>query len=85
MAPEMNEINRAIGRLESKLDAVLNTVSEASNASAIWRKEFHDKNAELDGRLRTVENKLNWYAGIGVVVGFIATQAIAPIKRLFGV
>ena len=82
---DQNEIYRAIGRLESKVDAVLNTVSETSNKHGEFRKEFHDKHDKLDGRLCNVENKMNWAAGVGVVIGFLFTQAIAPIKRLFGV
>jgi hypothetical protein len=85
MAPDNNEIHRALGRLEGKMDSILTTVSEAAVTSATRHKEFHEKHEELDGRLRTVENKLNWYAGVGVVVGFLFTQAIAPLKRLFGV
>lgn len=84
MAPDANEIHRALGRLEGKMDAILTTIADAAVTSASRHKEYHEKHEEHDTRLRKVENKLNWYAGAGVVAGFVGTQLITPLKRLFG-
>ena len=83
MAPDANDIHRSLGRLEGKMDAILQTVAEAAITSAARYKETHEQTEKLEGRLRVVEAKMNWYAGIGVVAGFIGTQLITPIWRLF--
>jgi tetrahydromethanopterin S-methyltransferase subunit G len=81
--PDANDIHRSLGRLEGKMDAILSTVAEAAITSAARYKETHENAEKLENRLRAVEAKMNWYAGIGVVTGFIGTQLIGPIWRLF--
>ena len=81
--PDANDIHRSLGRLEGKMDAILSTVAEAAITSAARYKETHENAEKMEARLRVVENKMNWYAGIGVVAGFVGTQLIAPIWRLF--
>ena len=83
MAPDANDIHRSLGRLEGKMDALIITMADSAAISAARYKETMTYTEEVEVRLRTVEAKMNWYAGIGVVVGFIGTQLLAPIWRLF--
>lgn len=63
MAPEQHELHRALGRLEGKLDAVLENQERAVSETK-----------DINQRVSKVEAKLNWYAGVSAA--FIAAVSM---------
>lgn len=61
----MDDINRALGQIEGKLDAF------------IKQMEIQDDRAsKLESRVRSVENKQYWLAGVGTSIGAFITYFI---------
>jgi hypothetical protein len=58
------ELHRAVGRIEGKLDTVIESLA-ARNA----RDDAHD--ASVNKRLTAVEKKQAWYSGAAAAVGAI--------------
>jgi hypothetical protein len=68
------ELNRSIGRLESKVDTLLEN-----------HKSLHIKLDAHDGRLRDLEHHKSYFLGIAAAVGSGAAIVVEVIKhKLFG-
>lgn len=50
-----DEVQRSLGRIEGKLNALVDSFAEHST--------------DMEKRIRKVENKQHWYAGIGTAAG----------------
>lgn len=60
MEVSTGDLNRAIGRIEGKIDAF------------IKQMETHDiRTTDIETRLRAVENKQWWMAGVGSIIGML--------------
>lgn len=60
MEVSTGDLNRAIGRIEGKIDAF------------IKQMETHDtRTTDIEVRLRSVENKQWWMAGVGSIIGML--------------
>jgi len=71
--PSLDEINRSIGRLEGKMDQLTSTV-------VAQMKTQDDRTTAHDGRIRTVENRQHWYAGVGYALGSVMGILLAWFK-----
>jgi hypothetical protein len=54
------EVQRSMGRIEGKLDAVLDQL-----------KAHTDLHGRLEGRVRKVEGRQHWYSGAGAAIGLV--------------
>lgn len=57
---ELAEIHRSVGRIEGKLDTLMDDLSGRD-----------ERTGRLEGRVRTVENRQHWYSGAGAVLGAV--------------
>jgi hypothetical protein len=68
------ELNRSIGRLESKVDTLLEN-----------HKSLHVKLDTHDNRLRDLEHHKSYFLGVAAAVGSAAALLVEVIKnKLFG-
>ena len=74
-----NETSRTIGRMESKLDNIIDN-----------QKEFHDRYEKIERevkdaniRISRVENKIHWYSGATAAAFTILTFFGDSIRALF--
>jgi hypothetical protein len=68
------ELNRSIGRLESKVDTLLET-----------HKSLHTKLDAHDSRLRDLESHKSYFLGVVAVVGSGAALLVELVKhKIFG-
>lgn len=54
------ELQRAVGRIEGKLDAFIKQMESQDN-----------RTTELEVRTRKVENRQHWYSGAGAIAGML--------------
>jgi hypothetical protein len=66
---QIADMHRAIGRMEGKLDSVLEE-----------RKAERERITEIEGRTRKVENRQHWYSGAGAVLGAILGAVGVHVK-----
>lgn len=69
------EAARTIGRLEGKLDALTTIIGEIKEMVA-------DKHGDLENRLRSLEQRQWWFAGVAAVIAWLAPHLI-DVKALF--
>lgn len=67
-----DELNRSIGRLESKVDTILES-----------HKSLHGKLDTHDNRLRDLEHHKSYFLGAAAAVGSAAALFIELIKQKF--
>lgn len=70
----MEELQRALGNVEGKLDGVVSALTTL-NLTLAARHIDMDKRLEMaDDRINSVENKLYWMTGVGAALMFVATK-----------
>lgn len=70
---DIDEISHTIGRLESKVDHLIETT-----------EKFTEKFEQHDDRLKTIEGYKNYGMGVIAVITFVFTMAIEFVKeRIF--
>lgn len=67
-----DDLQRSMGRVESKLDAVLD-----------HQRQYMEKHDKLETRIGSVENKLHWYSGIIAASMAGLTVFGEQIRKLF--
>jgi hypothetical protein len=66
---QIAEMHRAIGRMEGKLDHVLEE-----------RKAERERLLDIEGRTRKVENRQHWYSGAGAILGALLGAVGVHVK-----
>ena len=67
-------IERSLGSLDAKLDAVLSAMIE-------FKSEVRTKSSDFERRVRDIEMKQSWVAGMAAAVGIIASLAAGWVKE----
>lgn len=65
MSEDINEIHRSLGRVEGKLDSLIDSFD-------IDNEERNKKHDTLEKRVSKIEAKQHWYAGAASAIGAIA-------------
>lgn len=61
---DLAELNRAIGRVEGKLDTFIEQM-----------KTQDERATNVEVRMRKVENRQHWYSGVAAAIGMLITSA----------
>jgi hypothetical protein len=66
---QVSEIHRAIGRMEGKLDSVLEE-----------RRAERERVTEIEAHTRKVEARQHWYSGAGAILGALLGAVGVHVK-----
>ena len=70
----MEELQRALGVVEGKLDGVVSSIATLSTTLAARELATDKRRDEAHDRINQVERKLYWMTGVGAALMFVATK-----------